>query len=947
LKTLAKIRYGRGGDCNETPPKAKTGREMSTSAERRLAAEKFVEDWRGKGREKQDDQTFWNQFLREVMGLNRTFNEIMYQYDVTFGGSTKYIDAYIPESRVLIEQKSLGIDLDKPEKQSDGIFLSPYQQAERYAKEMDLDEIPRYIITSNFESFKIYDRKNDKEGKDPETVLLEELPEQYHLFDFILHPISEKLARQKQVNLEAARIIGTLYERTKEQYEDPESARHDLAVLMVRFLFCLYAEDSGLFEKNLFFNYLKEVPAGEGVFRRALIDLFKTLNTPYEGRDKYTGDTLKQFPYVNGGLFAEDIEIPIFNNNIKSQLLTVASQGFDWSSIDPTIFGAIFESILSGDERRAGGMHYTSTENIHKVIDPLFLDGLYKELDVAGTEKRKLIALQKKVASLNFLDPACGSGNFLTESYKELRRIENEIIRRLEKNQLSWDLQLDEGDSLIKVNVGQFYGIEINDFAVAVANTALWIADHQANQETSRIVERPYVNLPLKDYHHIVCENALRVDWNNILSAEHCDYIMGNPPFLGATNNSAEQKKEIVNLFGKVKLSNSIDYVGGWYYKATEYIQSSTILCAFVSTNSITQGEIVAPLWGTLFERFDIDIIFAYRTFIWDSESGDSAHVHCVIIGFSAHHKKEKLVFDGNRRIEAKNINPYLIDAPNVFVESRAKPLCNVPVMKLGNKPSDGGSLIVSDDERSEILIREPALEKYILPYVGAREFINGGSRWCFWLQGADLGDFRKSKELYKRLEEVREFRLASTAEPTRKMAETPYKFFFVSQPDSTYLLIPSASSQRRDYVPIGFMPPRVISSNLNMIVPNATLYHFGITTSHFHNAWMRAIAGRLKSDYRYSGNIVYNNFIWPNPTDEKRQQIESLAQAILDARANYPDSSLADLYDPITMPPDLYKAHKALDKAVEQAYGVNFNGDEEKIVAYLFRLYAEATKTD
>jgi len=920
---------------------------MNRTANRKLAAERFVEEWRNRGQEDQDDQTFWNQFLQEVMGIDRVHHIIDYQKRVTISRSKKRIDGYIAAPKVLIEQKSHNVDLAKTATQSDGTELTPYEQAFRYASYLPADEQPNYIVTSNFQEFHIYDRNEDPAGENPIVIALDELPQQLPAFNFIVDPVRQKIARQQQVNLDAAKLMGELYADVQKQYHDADASQYDLAVLMVRLLFCLYAEDSGLFEQGLFYQYLKDIPAGEGAFRQALINLFTTLNTPKDSRDQYLGETLAEFPYVNGGLFAEEIEIPIFSENIKNRMLIHMSLGFNWSEISPVIFGSIFESILSGDERRAGGMHYTSVENIHKVIDPLFLDDLRLEYQKAGSSKTKLRSLQDKMAALKFLDPSCGSGNFLTQTYLELRALENEILGKLVGDQMA--MELDEG--LIRVNVGQFYGIEINDFAVSVANTALWIADHQANLQTAKIINRPIVNLPLKAYSNLVIGNALRMDWNHVIPASECDYIMGNPPFLGARNQTLEQKTEIQAVFDGAKNSGNIDYAAGWYAKAADYIQDTDTRCAFVSTNSICQGEQVANIWSPLFAK-GIHINFAHRTFRWDSKGTDGAHVFCIIVGFSLS-PEATCLFEYETpdstfvKVNVKHINAYLSDAPNVLIYSRSTPICDVPEMGIGNKPIDGGHYLFTAEEKGEFLCKEPAAEQYFRPWVGAKEFINGYTRWCLWLGDITASELINLPESRKRIDAVRAFRLASKSEGTRKIANTPTRFHVENMPVNNYILTPCHSSERRAYVPIGFVDPNVIASNAVLLTSDASLYHFGILTSQIHNAWMRIVTGRIKSDYRYSAGIVYNNFIWPEPTDAQQAKIEELAQAVLDARENYPDSSLADMYDPDNdfLFPDLTQAHKALDKAVEQAYGVNFNGNEQKIVSHLFELYAEATR--
>jgi len=921
-------------------------RVAPSPTERKLAAQKFAEEWAGRGQEDKHDQTFWNQFLGEVMGISRVHHEIDYQKRVTIPHhGTKRIDAYIPASKVLIEQKSLNVDLDHPAAQSDGEELTPYEQAVRYAQWLPAAERPDWIVISNFASFRIYDTREDF-NQEPIIVTLEELPENLKVFDFIIRKITEKIAKEEKANREAAVRIGDLYRKIAAQYPDPETARHDLSVLMVRILFCLYAEDSGLMDTDQFTLYLKANSANLTSLRHALIDVFAVLSTPLKARATNLdfNDALVLFPYVNGGLFESEIQIPALTDDIKLELL-VSCANFNWADISPVIFGSIFESILSGDERRAGGMHYTSPANIHKVIDPLFLDGLRSELNVAGHDKTKLLALQTKMADLKFLDPACGSGNFLTQTYIDLRRMENDLLDRLHADgQTGWDFDV---ASSIKVNVAQFYGIEINDFAVSVASTALWIADHQANQETSRILDHPYVNLPLKKLHNIICENALRYDWEELLPASECDYVMGNPPFIGYSNQDTEQKAEMLSIWigedGKlIKDAGKIDYVTAWYYLAACYIQGTDIKVAFVSTNSITQGEQVVAVWKTLIEQFGIHIDFAWRTFVWNNEAANQAHVHVVVVGFSVGIPGKMYLLKEGIVEEVSHINPYLVDANDVFISSRSKPICDVPDMVYGNKPTDGGFLFVEADEYDEFIKKEPGAAKYIKRIYGATEFINNKPRYCLWLVGADPSDIRKMPLIRDRVEAVRNFRLTSPKRATRESAATPSLFQEVRQPDTDYILVPRHSSEKRAYIPFGFVDPAIVVNDAVQIIPGANLYHFGILTSAFHMAWVRVVCGRIKSDYRYSKDIVYNNFIWPDVTDEQKQEIERVAQAVLDVRANYPESSLADLYDPLAMPPDLLKAHKALDRAVEKAYRVRFNGNEEKIVGYLFKLYSQ-----
>lgn len=662
-------------------------------------------------------------------------------------------------------------------------------------------------------------------------------------------------------------------------------------------------------------------------------------------------EDLAAFPYVNGGLFAEEsVVIPRLDESIVDLILHKASEDFDWSEISPTIFGAVFESTLNPETRRAGGMHYTSIENIHKVIDPLFLDGLkreFSEIAAIGEIKarnRKFRAFQAKLAGLKFLDPACGSGNFLTETYLSLRRLENDILRQLTDQVMFGGVQKED---LIQVSIGQFYGIEINDFAVTVARTALWIAESQMMKETEDVVHMSLDFLPLRSYANITEGNALRLDWESVVPKHQLSYIMGNPPFVGYSLQSKEQKKDILSIYvnekGKpYKTAGKIDYVAGWYFKASQLIQGTNIRIAFVSTNSITQGEQVAGVWKPLYDRFGIHIDFAYRTFRWDSEANLKAHVHCVIVGFSvAPNNAEKRIYSEEHFQMAENINAYLMDAPTIFIESRSKSLCEVPEMLYGNKPTDGGFLFLTNDEYQDVQKREPEILKYIRRVYGASEFINNKPRFCIWLVGVSPAEVRKSKFIMERVESVRKFRLASTKAATRKSAEMPTLFQEVRHPNSDYIIVPRHSSETRKYIPLGFVSPEIIVNDAVQIIPNATTYHFGVLTSNVHMAWMRAVCGRIKSDYRYSKDIVYNNFPWPTPTEEQKTKIEQTAQGILDARALYTDCSLADLYDEVTMPVELRRAHQANDKAVMAAYGFPVRTTTEaSCVAELMRMY-------
>lgn len=923
-----------------------------TDAEQREAARRFINAWRGKGYEKGDTQRFWMSLLADVFGVDNVAEKIEFEKEVIIDRQTKFIDGYIASTKVLIEQKSLGKDLNKPIPQSGGKMLTPFEQAKNYANNMAFDEAPRWIITCNFSEFQIYDM--NKPGAEPEVVKLENLQAEAYRLKFIMDESNKNISKEMEVSIQAGDIVGVLYDELLKQYKDPtnDESLRSLNALCVRLVFCLYAEDAGIFGRHgMFHDYLKRFEVRD--LRRGLIDLFRVLDTKVADRDPYMDDDLAEFPYVNGGLFSdENIEIPQLTEKIRELILAKASEDFDWSEISPTIFGAVFESTLNPETRRAGGMHYTSIENIHKVIDPLFLDELKNELDaikkitVAKTRGTKLTAFQEKLANLRWLDPACGSGNFLTESYISIRRLENEVLKakiEVEKGQIAGQIMFGDFESInpIKVSIGQFYGIEINDFAVTVAKTALWIAESQMMKETEDVVHMSLDFLPLKSYANIVEGNALRVDWNDVISKDKLNYIMGNPPFVGARWMGKSQKDDMQYVFQGLKNVGNLDYVSAWYWKAAEYIEGTNISVAYVSTNSITQGEQPAIFWKPLMEK-GIKINFAYRTFIWDSEASIKAHVHCVIVGFSIggwKHQK-KLFTDGQMQV-VNNINAYLVDAADIFVESRKKPLCDVPQIGIGNKPIDGGFYLFEKEEMEEFISKEPLAKNYFHAWYGAREFINNCPRYCLYLANCPPNELRRMPESMKRIEAVRDYRLASTSPGTRKIAETPTRFHVTNIPNGSYIVIPQVSSERRRYIPMGYMDEGVLCSDKVRIMPDGSLYHFGVLESNVHMAWMRAICCRLKSDYSYTVNDVYNNFPWPEVTEEQKDKIEKTAQAILEARALYPESSLADLYDPLTMPAELRKAHIANDKAVMQAYGFNIKETSEaKCVAALMELY-------
>ena len=897
--------------------------------------------------------------LRDVYGLDGIAENVEFEKRVKLE-HTKFIDVYVKPTRVLVEQKDITKDLDAAIQQSDKTWLRPIEQLQRYAMALPLSEHPRWSVTCNFREFRIYDMEHPLNA--PEVLKLEDLPEQYNRMNFLVDTGDENIKQEIAVSLKAGELVGALYDAILAKYQDsnnPETLR-SLNKLCVRLVFCMYAEDAGLFAGHgKFHNYLKKVADKDiNDVRKALLELFRILDTKPEDRDPYDDPELLEFPYVNGGLFKDEhIEIPRLDEHIIHLLLGECSEDFDWSKISPTIFGAVFESTLNPETRRSGGMHYTSIENIHKVIDPLFLDDLKAELAAILARPRSdswrtrlLTEFQNKISKLVFFDPACGSGNFLTETYLSLRRLENEIIADQTKEAQGQTAMLGLGADFagIKVSIGQFYGIEINDFAVTVARTALWIAESQMMKETEAIISIPLNFLPLKSYTNIVEGNALRIDWETVVPKKELSYIMGNPPFVGYTYQSKEQKADLAEL--KTGAGKNIDYVAGWYLKAAKMIYNTHIRAAFVSTNSIAQGEQVSAIWKLMEEKLHTHIDFAHRTFRWDSEASLKAHVHCVIIGFSsAASVKPAKIYTGTQVIEAKNINAYLLDAPSVFIEKRNQPICEVPMMCKGSQPTDGGNLLFDTKESVEQLVKaEPLAAKYIREFVGADEFIKGKRRYCLWLVNANPSDLKKCPEIMRRVAAVRETRLKSTKAATRKQAETPTLFTEIRQPGGTYVVVPEVSSEKRRYVPIGFMDEKTVCSNLVFIVPEAELYHFGIITSNVHMAWMRTVCGRLEMRYRYSNTLVYNTFPWPTPTEQQKLKIEQTAQAILDARALYPDSSLADLYDELTMPPELRKAHQANDRAVMDAYGFVKGSpartSESACVAELMKMYQTLT---
>ena len=982
-------------------------------------AKDFSEYWKDKGAEKQEAQRYWIGLLQEVLGIENPSRYIEFEKPVKLSHAS-FIDGFINSTKVLIEQKGSKVDLTKAYPQSDGTILTPYQQAKRYADELPYDLRPRWIVVSNFKEIHIHDMNNPH--TEPEIVKLGNLEKEYYRLQFLVDTKNEKIRREEEISLQAGILVGKLYDALIKEFINPdEKSLRSLNILCVRLVFCLYAEDAGFFEsRTCFEDYIKSFNLPD--LREGLIKLFKGLDTKLENRDKYDLK-LKPFPYVNGGLFAaEDIEIPNFTQEIVDVLVKDCAT-FDWHEISPTIFGAVFESTLNPETRRTGGMHYTSIENIHKVIDPLFMDELEAEFEKicattnAKTKNDKLHAFQDKLGNLKFLDPACGSGNFLTETYLSLRRLENKVLTILSNGE-----KLLGFDEFIKVKINQFYGIEINDFAVTVAKTALWIAESQMIQETEKILSQSIDFFPLHSNAYIHEGNALRMDWEtfevlpeskNVIYADKTniykidsddttviseptvkygevnivtkevefksieelqtpktisvsyDYIMGNPPFVGKKEQSKRQKEDMDLVFKEEnnKGLGILDYVCSWYYKATKIIQNKKTRCAFVSTNSITQGEQATVLWKMLFSEFNFSIDFAYQTFKWENETLDKKHmaaVHCVIISFSSYGNNVKTIFNNEgEKISVKNINQYLCNAPAVFIESRTTPISKSLAMCYGSMPIDDGHLILTKDDVELLLKENPENKKFIRSYMGGAELIKNQERWCLWLKDFSPKELKSSRFVAERVKQTKDFRLSSGRSQTQNLASIPWLFGEIRQPETNMIVVPKVSSEARRYIPISFVSPEIIINGSALIVPNASLYEFGVLTSSIHNSWMRTVAGRMKSDYQYSSNIVYNNFPWCNPTDEQKAKIEKTAQAILDARGKYPESSLADLYDETFMPSKLRKAHQSNDRAVMEAYHFDklsdhasitlsnhkFDMTETEIVAELFKMYEKLTK--
>lgn len=881
----------------------------------------FSQEWEHETSEDAEAKSFWDGFFH-VFGISRrrvaTFEQSVKKADNKQG----FIDL-LWKGVILVEHKSRGKSLDKA-----------MQQAKDYFPGLKEHELPKYILVSDFQKFKLYDLDTDIITE----FELKDFVNQVHLFGFIAGYEKRTYKDEDPVNIQAAELMGKLHDLL----EAVGYTGHDLEVYLVRLLFCLFADDTGIFDKGIFWEYIDLHTKSDGSdLAMHIASIFHILNTPPEKRLTNLDTNLAQFPYVNGKLFEEVLQPAAFDSQMREMFLKACA--LDWGKISPAIFGSMFQAVMNPQERRNLGAHYTSEKNIQKLIKPLFLDDLYLEFEKVKTNSAKLREFHQKIADLHFLDPACGCGNFLIITYRELRDLEIKILQALNKN----GQQFINIQDIIKVNVDQFAGIEYDEFAVRVAEVAMWLIDHQMNIQVSHEFGQYFFRVPLTKSAKIIHGNSLRIDWETVVEKEKLSFILGNPPFVGKQLQNAEQKADMQYVCNSIKNSGVLDYVSAWYIKAAQLIQDTNIRCAFVSTNSISQGEQVGIIWQELYNNYKIKIHFAHRTFSWSNEAKGNAAVHCVIIGFGLEDIENKRVFDyvnikgepTERKV--KNINSYLTEGNDLIILKRNQPICNIPEMLKGSQPTDGGNLLMTEKEKIEYVIQEASGEKFIKPFISADEFLNGKKRWCFWLTDIQPNELKKLPLLSDRVSKVKKMRLSSTKQSTVKWADFPTLFTENRQPGTDYLLVPRVSSENRKYIPIGFFESSVIASDSCITIPNATLYLFGMLTSEMHITWVKYVCGRLKSDYRYSNTIVYNNYPFPENVNEKqKQKVEIAAQAVLDARAKYPDSSLADLYDPLTMPPDLVKAHQILDKAVDLCYRPQPFVSELNRIEFLFSQY-------
>ncbi|MBI2433301.1 MAG: class I SAM-dependent DNA methyltransferase [Candidatus Hydrogenedentes bacterium] len=918
----------------------------------RQRAIRFSREWEGSLRERADAQTFWNEFF-DVFGIRRRTVASFEEPVKTLKGTYGFIDLFW-KGRLLAEHKSAGKPLDKAQVQA----FDYIQSLQRDGRD---DEVPRYIIVSDFSRIVLYDLEPEDQGELFKgqglafvEVPLAELHKHVRHFAFIIGQRTHRFREEDPANIEAAGIMAELHDAV----EAGGYTGDQLEQLLVRILFCLFADDTGIFEGPIFQNLIEYRTRGDGSDLGArLFELFDVLNTPVEARNEYMDEDLSVFPYVNGDLFAQPLRLAGFNRDMRNRLL--AACRFNWERISPAVFGSLFQGIMDDKERRQIGAHYTSERDILKLIKPLFLDGLWAEFeqikkDRSVRRQKRLLEFQQKLARINCLDPACGCGNFLVIAYRELRRLELEVLkeRHVKGKQKHEEFDYGEVAKMSLVDVNQFYGIEIGEWPARIAETALWLTDHQMNIELSETFGNIFQRIPLRAAPHIACKNALRMDWNDLLPADQCSYVFGNPPFVGKAFQSAEQKEDLKLVSDEVNGNGNLDYVTGWYWKASNYMKCREIEAAFVSTNSVTQGEQVPIIWHDLFQK-GLHINFAHRTFAWQSEARGAAHVHVVIIGFGFKPREQRVIFEyddikGEPQARyVQKINPYLVEGAETFLPKRTHPLCDVSEMIYGSKPVDGGYLILDPQAREELLKEVPEARGFIRPFLGSEEFINGLERWCLWLHETPPDKYRHIKPIMRRIEQVREFRLQSKKARTRADASRPYAFSEIRQPSSDYILVPEVSSERRLYIPIGFVKANVICSNLAYMIPEASGYEFGILTSSMHMAWVRHVCGRLESRYRYSAKLVYNNYPWPQDvTTQQRNNVKTCAKAVLNARQKYLDAgqTLADLYDPLTMPGGLLNAHQALDRAVDRCYRAKKFENERERVEFLFGLYEQFT---
>lgn len=892
---------------------------------------RFTKDWEGESRERAEKDTFWNDFFN-VFGISRrrlaNFEEPVKKLNKAQG----FIDLFW-KGTLLVEHKSKGKSLD-----------AAFEQASDYFHGIKEHELPKYVLVSDFEQFRLY----DLDEKTEHSFHLSEFHKNIKLFGFIAGYQKRSFKDEDEVNIAAAELMGKLHD----QLEDSGYSGHDLEVYLVRLLFCLFADDTGIFEKDTFKDFIELKTAEDGSNLGALLtQFFQVLNSPLEKRMSSLDEHLAAFPYVNGKLFEEFLMIPAFNSRMREILLQCSA--LNWGKISPAIFGSMFQSVMDPKERRNLGAHYTSEKNIQKLIKPLFLDELWEEYQKIKGNKKQLLEFHLKLSRLKFLDPACGCGNFLIITYRELRLLEIEVVKTLFRFE---GIKFGEGGyaqvpvhQFLKVEVDQFHGIEYDEFPAKIAEVAMWLMDHQMNLRISEEFGLYYARLPLKKSAKIVHGNALRINWEDVVPKEELTFILGNPPFYGKQYQTKEQKEDVQMVFSRVSGAGVVDYVACWYLLGARFISGTRIKVGFVSTNSIAQGEQTGIIWNELFNKYGVKIHFAHRTFLWKNEARGNAAVHVVIIGFANFDIKSKKLFsyidikgDPIEKL-VKNINPYLVEGGDLAVVKRTKPICSVPEINYGSMANDGGALILSDEEKINLLNQEPSAESFIRPFLGSFEFINKVPRWCIWLKGIEPSAYRNISGIVSRIQRVKETRLASTRPTTQKLAAFPMLFGEIRQPESDYLLIPGVSSENRKYIPVGFLPKDVIASDLARTIPKADKYLFGVVTSEMHMTWVNYTCGRLKSDYRYSNTVVYNNFPWPkNPSEKNKSLVEEKAQKVLDTRAKYPDSSLADLYDPLLMPPDLVKAHQELDRAVDQCYRPQAFTTEMARIEYLFELYEE-----